>query len=141
VDYRVCRLAGIVFGNPSVALSLVVPRRGSSGSHFTAVPTGTEHHRRVPWTTTPPLKQKRCPCARWRHKGESKFPKAADLRSAIKHLLHLGGNGAQYEINATRYRRPKYHYQRWEICWDDHKGRAEAGLESFACMMEVLEGF
>ena len=28
VDYRVCRLAGIVFGNPSVALSLVVPRRG-----------------------------------------------------------------------------------------------------------------
>jgi hypothetical protein len=48
VDYRVCRLAGIVFGNPSVALSLVVPRRGSSGSHFTAVPTGTEHHRRVP---------------------------------------------------------------------------------------------
>ena len=28
VDHRVCRLAGIVFGNPSIALSLVVPRRG-----------------------------------------------------------------------------------------------------------------
>jgi hypothetical protein len=28
VGHRVCRLAGIPFGNPSVALSLVAPRRG-----------------------------------------------------------------------------------------------------------------
>src|SRR5512144_1395437 len=28
VDHRVCRLAGIASRNPSVALSLVVPRRG-----------------------------------------------------------------------------------------------------------------
>jgi len=43
------------------------PAPWSSGSHLTAVPTGTERHRRVPWTVTPPLKQKRDPCARWRH--------------------------------------------------------------------------
>jgi len=48
------------------------PAPWSLDSHerSTVVPTGTERHRRVPRTTIPPLKQRRRPCARWRHKGE-----------------------------------------------------------------------
>jgi len=40
-EHRACRLAGIEPDNPQDC-SQVVPRRRSSGSHQTAVPTGTE---------------------------------------------------------------------------------------------------
>ena len=48
MDYRVCRLAGIRFGNPSVARSSRLPRAVVIGLALTVVPTGTEYHRRVP---------------------------------------------------------------------------------------------
>ena len=48
VDDRVCRLARIRFGNPSVAPSSWLPRAVVIGLASTVVPTGTEHHRRVP---------------------------------------------------------------------------------------------
>ena len=48
VDDQFCRLAGIGFGNPSVAPSSWLSRAVVIGLALTVVPTGTEHHRRVP---------------------------------------------------------------------------------------------
>ena len=66
---RICRLARI--GSATLQSPCRwLPRAVVIGLASTVVPTGTEHHKRVPRTSILPLKQKRCPSARWLHKSE-----------------------------------------------------------------------
>lgn len=122
VEHRACRLAGVRFGNPSVTFA-GYPAPWSSGSHLRPCLLAPSD-RRVPRTITPPLKQKRCPCARWRHKGESTILRRRHLPSCT-----TGINTSEHYISMLKFL----------ISKSKPKPRAEAGLESSACMVEVLE--
>lgn len=94
VDHRICRLAEVRFGNPSVALSLVAPRRVSSDSHRRScllAPSITGAYLEPDLATEA---EAVCPSARWLHKSEPDI-----LFGSTS--FQFGGNHAQGGINRT----------------------------------------
>lgn len=120
------------------------PAPWSAGSHLTAVPTGTERHRRAPLNPHPATEVEAVPLCtlaaegRLTHHTLLTFP-------TNQHLLQFLNSHARQKINWRVIGVEKIATSYWEGgelgIRLPHNSKAEAGPESSMCIGEILEGF